>query len=101
MVDRRNSAYNAGIMFSDAREVGRMGDSNREFGSVDKLTLMVIEEQEIYRKLYEALCSSTSPFELLGSFPYAGKKTLDSRVASSAPDVILIGVNHLSAELLN
>ena len=101
MVDRRDSAYNAGIILRDAGEVGQMPDSNRVFGSVDKITLIVVEEQEIYRKLYEAICPSASPIELRESFPYSAKKTLDSIVARTAPDVILIGVNHLSAELLN
>ena len=71
-----------------------------ELPPVQKTGLVVVEEQEIYRKLYEALCSSGSPVRLLACLAYSGSVPISSRTDADTAEVVVVGVNHVTRELL-
>jgi DNA-binding NarL/FixJ family response regulator len=63
--------------------------------------LYLTEEQELYQKLYPAVFDANSPVQIIGSCEFADFKTLAGDLASLPVEILLIGCNTLSIELLH
>jgi DNA-binding NarL/FixJ family response regulator len=65
-----------------------------------KLTLFWTEEQEIFRRLYQAVFNEESPVEVVGTCPFGDFEYLKNQVSNQRPQVLLIGCRNISTDLL-
>ncbi len=64
-----------------------------------RLRLFVIEEEEIYKHVYE-LIPSISSVDLLGISDYSELVTLKHTISTCQPDVLLVGVKKLENDII-
>lgn len=69
--------------------------------SSEKINLYWAEEQELYQKLYTAIFTPESPVKIVGSVPRLDFSVIRSDLLNSRPDVLLLGCQDLSIDVMN
>ena len=64
-----------------------------------RLRLLVIEQEEIYKYMYECI-PSRSPIDLIGVSDYSGPAMLKQAISTCQPDVLIIGTKKLENEIM-
>lgn len=67
---------------------------------LSKIKLYWTEEQEIFQKLFGAIFDAHSPFEVIQTGKFGDFKTINNDLRLNAAEVLLVGCNNMSHQLL-
>jgi DNA-binding NarL/FixJ family response regulator len=68
--------------------------------SLETISLSIIEEQEIYREMYRHILPSKASIEIRNISDYHGHGDIDEAVSEACPDVLLLSVKKLDANMI-